>query len=98
MLPKKDYKNSKNGKSVVYSPPLSEFDVLETNLKSGEKEVVAPIKGPGILLATKGDAKMRANDKQVQLGEGQCYFVAQGTELEFEAGGEGLQMHMSFCE
>ncbi|KAI7163144.1 mannose-6-phosphate isomerase [Hortaea werneckii] len=98
MLPKKDYKNSKNGKSAVYSPPLSEFDVLETNLKSGEKEVLAPIKGPGILLATKGDAKMRANDKQVQLGEGQCFFVAQGTELEFEAGGQGLQMHMSFCE
>ncbi|TKA32846.1 hypothetical protein B0A50_01072 [Salinomyces thailandicus] len=96
LLPKKDYHKSKNGKTALYAPPLSEFDVLETNLSVGEKEILSKVNGPGILLATKGSARMRANDKEVQLTEGACYFVAQGTELEFEAGNDGLQMHMSF--
>ena len=83
---------------MLYAPPLSEFDVLETHLKSGESETLNKVDGPGILLATKGGAKMRANGKEVELKEGACWFVAPGTGLEFEAGGAGLQMHMSFVE
>ncbi|KAK5112000.1 hypothetical protein LTR62_004534 [Meristemomyces frigidus] len=96
MVKREEYPRSKNGKTVLYAPPLSEFDASETSLKSGEKEVVESIEGPSILLATRGGAKMKANGMEVQLHEGACYFVAKDVKLEFEAGREGLLMHMFF--
>ncbi|KAK4547989.1 hypothetical protein LTR36_010709 [Oleoguttula mirabilis] len=96
MLKKQDYSRSKHGKTFKYAPPLAEFDMVVTTLKAAEKEELGKVNGPGILLATKGSAKMKANDKEIELTEGAVYFVAPGTELAFEAGSEGLQMHEAF--
>ena len=98
MLRPSKWERSEKGKTTRFAPPMSEFDMLQTTLKAGEKETLGAVKGPAILLATEGGAKMKANDKQVELKEGQCYFVAQGTGLEFEAGGEGLLMHIAYVE
>jgi mannose-6-phosphate isomerase len=98
LLKRQEYKRSKNGKTVAFSPPMSEFDALETRLKGGEKEVLGAVKGPSIILATEGGGKLEASGKLVNLTEGQCYFVAQGVELELEAGSDGLLMHSFFVE
>lgn len=98
MLKQQSYSKAKQGKTVKYAPPLAEFDMLATTLKSGEKEELGKVNGPGILLATKGSATMKANEKTVELKEGAVYFVAPGTELAFEAGGEGLTTHIAFVE
>ncbi|KAK4953146.1 hypothetical protein LTR10_008852 [Elasticomyces elasticus] len=98
MLRGQSFERSEKSKTLRFAPPLSEFDMLQTSLNGGEKESLGVIKGPGILLATEGSAKMKANDKEVELKEGQVFFVAQGTALEFEAGKEGLLMHMAYVE
>ncbi|KAK3109268.1 hypothetical protein LTR53_017658 [Teratosphaeriaceae sp. CCFEE 6253] len=92
------YERGREGKTERFSPPLSEFDMLQTTLKAGEKEMLGSVKGPGILLVTEGGAEMKANGKAMEVGEGQCFFVAQGTELEFEAGKAGALVHLAYVE
>lgn len=98
MCPQQKYERSKEGKTQKYAPPMSEFDMLATSLKAGEKETLDKAGGPGILLITKGSGQMKANGKEVKLHEGACYFVAHGVELQFEAGSEGLLSHLAFVE
>ncbi|EGP91135.1 unnamed protein product [Zymoseptoria tritici ST99CH_3D1] len=97
MLRPQKYNRSKNGKTVVYAPPLSEFDMLQTDLKSGEKEVPGAVGGPSVFIATKGNATMKAAGKSYDVNEGSIFFVAQGTELEFESK-DDFTMHTAFVE
>lgn len=97
MLLPKPYKRSKNGKTDILAPPLSEFDMLQMTLKGGEKESLEKIEGNGVLLATKGSATLTANGQKTELKEGQVYFIAPNVELEFEAGKDGLLMHEAVC-
>ena len=99
MLAKQKFEKSKSGKTVRYSPPLSEFDMYATSLKSGEKEEVSSVGGPTILIATKGGAKMKVGGKvEHDLKEGQVFFIAHGQTVEFEAGSDGLLAHAAYVE
>lgn len=98
MLKPKPWNRSKQGKTKVFAPPMSEFDLLEANLKGGEKESLEAIKGPSVMIATKGGAKMKAGGKEYELKEGKVFFVAHDVPLEFEAGEAGLQMFQAFVE
>lgn len=77
------------GKTIVYDPPIEEFSFLKTELKSGEKETIQGIDGPGILICTKGSASLsfsKAGDKgDLELREGHVFFVAAGTQLSYAA-------------
>lgn len=97
MLLPKPYQGSKNGKTEVLAPPMSEFDMLQMTLKAGEKDSLVKIGGNGVLLATKGSATMTANGQKAELKEGQVYFIAPNVELEFEAGADGLLLHEAYC-
>ncbi|KAK3314335.1 mannose-6-phosphate isomerase [Apodospora peruviana] len=89
---------SKEGRTVVYKPPMSEFDMLKTSLKGGEWDLIAPGEGPGVMIVTQGKGKMRASsdggEKEFELSEGFIFFVAPGVgvKLETEA---GMQVHMA---
>ena len=82
MLPPQKWNGSKEGKSVVYAPPLSEFDMLRTKLAGGEKEALRALEGPSVLIATEGRASMSVKGKTYEISEGSVYFVAQGTKME----------------
>ncbi|EED16419.1 mannose-6-phosphate isomerase, class I [Talaromyces stipitatus ATCC 10500] len=90
-----------NGKTEEYAPPISEFNVLATHLKAGEREKISPIDGPSILCVTSGEGKMTAKaseGKSYKLSEGSVFFVACGVELEFEATGEKLDVFRPYAE
>jgi len=97
MLLPKPYQGSKNGKTEILAPPMSEFDMLQMTLKGGEKDSLVKVTGNGVLLATKGSATMTANGQKAELKEGQVYFIAPNVELEFEAGKDGLLLHEAYC-
>lgn len=97
MLPAKKYYRSEKGRTHVYQPPLSEFNVLETKLEAGEDEVLGK-GGASILIATRGSAKVEAGGKSFDLGEGHVYFVSQGVSMNIKAGNEGLLMHTAYVE
>lgn len=97
MLQPQAYQRSKHGKTSKFAPPISEFDMLQTELKAGEKESLGAVGGPSIVLATKGSAQMKAKGKSFELNEGAVFFVAPGVDLELESK-DGLLMHTAFVE
>ena len=98
MLTAQPYKGSKSSKTTVYKPPMSEFNMLVTDLGARDKETLAPVAGPAIFLATKGGATLRAKGKEYTVGEGNVFFIGQGTEVELEGSAHGLQAHIAYVE
>lgn len=98
MLAPQKYKGGQHGKTMLYSPPLSEFDMLATKLEAGESETLAQVGGPSVLLATEGSASMKIGGKEYELTEGGVFFVGYGKDIELRAGEKGLLMHTAFVE
>ncbi|KAJ4270521.1 hypothetical protein NW762_002208 [Fusarium torreyae] len=96
-LQAESYPGSKEGKTQLFRPPTSEFNVLATDLKSGEREALSE-GGPKIVLATRGSASVKANDQSFELSEGHVYFIAQGVKLDITAGNDGLLLHTAIAE
>lgn len=97
ILEQQAYGGGKNGKTSIYKPPLSEFNMLVTELGKGDKETLRAVGGPSIALATKGGAVLKAKGKEWKVSEGNVFFIAQGTEMELESA-DGLQMHIAYVE
>jgi len=97
MLPAKKYWRSERGKTTVYAPPLSEFNVLQTELKAGEEEVLGK-GGAGIIVITKGGGKFVIDSEETEFSEGHIFFLAQGKSLRISAGDKGLLMNTSYVE
>ncbi|KAF4976593.1 hypothetical protein FZEAL_6771 [Fusarium zealandicum] len=89
------YSGSKEGRTNIFRPPTSEFNVLATELGAGEREVLGE-GGPAIMLATRGSATVKASGEMFELAEGNVYFVAQGVKLDISAGDKGLLLHTAF--
>ena len=88
---------SQSGKTKVYAPPLSEFNMLVTTLGSKESETVGAILGPSIMIVTKGSGVMAVGSQQVSLEEGYISFIGQGMEVQFEAG-SCLEVFRAYAE
>lgn len=97
LLPAKKSSRGKNGKTLEYAPPMSEFNMLKTELEGGESETVGEIKGPSILFATSGAGKMRAGGEEFEIQEGYIFFVGQGVEMELQAE-SGLVVYRAYAE
>ncbi|KAI1082527.1 mannose-6-phosphate isomerase [Whalleya microplaca] len=93
-LPSQKSNRSKKGKTVVYRPPMSEFDMLKTDLGAGESEELIASEGPGVLIVTSGDGVMHADNHQFQLKEGFIFFIAPGVPVKWESQ-NGMQIHMA---
>ncbi|KAF7189696.1 Mannose-6-phosphate isomerase, partial [Pseudocercospora fuligena] len=95
------YAKGREGKTQLFAPPLSEFDMLQTKLERGEKEVLEKIGGgPSMAIVTKGGASVRVNGEGWgEIREGQVLFIARGVEIGLEASGqEGLLLHTAVVE
>lgn len=79
------FEGSKNGKTQIYAPPMSEFNMLLTTLEDGDSDTVRAIDGPSIMIVTEGEGTLKADGKEHKLSAGYIFFIGQGTELEFSA-------------
>lgn len=86
-----------NGHTQVLAPPLSEFNMLVTKLKGGEKEKIQALEGPAILIVTGGEGMLKAKGEEKEIREGYVFFVGYDTELEFISD-SGLETHIAFAE
>jgi mannose-6-phosphate isomerase len=82
----------------VYAPPMSEFNMLLTELKAGEGEKIKALQGPSIMVATGGKGNMKADGKEFDVREGYVFFIGFDTQIELVAEGEGLETHIAYCE
>lgn len=85
------------GHTKVLAPPMSEFDMLVTELGSGQSETIKPLQGPGILIVTGGKGVLRAEGKEYEVKEGYVFFIGYNTQLELEAE-SSLETHLAFAE
>ncbi|KAI9371945.1 RmlC-like cupin domain-containing protein [Aspergillus egyptiacus] len=86
------------GKTVEYAPPFSEFNVLATSLRAGEKERHKPVGGPSIIVVTSGSGDMVISDeKKLDLQSGYVFFVGEGVELEFSTS-NGMDLYRPYAE
>ena len=76
---------SRDGKTVIYAPALSEFNLLVTRLGKGEKEGVKAVNGPSIMIVLQGIGTMKAKGQSTELKEGFIFFIGQGVDVEFES-------------
>ncbi|KAF8856485.1 mannose-6-phosphate isomerase [Acephala macrosclerotiorum] len=96
LKPKTSNKGTK-GHTKVLAPPMSEFDMLVTELGAGESETIKPLQGPGIMVVTGGNGVMKAEGKEHEVKEGYMFFIGHNTQLEFAAE-SSLETHLAFAE
>lgn len=94
ILPATKSDRSKTGKTQVYKPPMSEFDMLMAGLRAGEADEIAKGDGPGVMIVTQGTGKMSADGKDFELKEGFIYYVAPGVDMKWETE-SGMQIFMA---
>ena len=85
------------GRTKVFAPPMSEFDMLVTELKAGQRETIKALQGPSIMVVTSGAGDLKAEGKEYALKEGYVFFIGYDTELELAAV-DGLEAHIAYCE
>ncbi|PSK40163.1 Mannose-6-phosphate isomerase [Elsinoe australis] len=91
------YSGAKHGKTQIFRPPIIEFNMLLTKLSKGEKEVLSPIDGPSVTIATTGNGTMSANGETFKVSEGSVWFIGKGTEVQLESEGD-LVMHTAYAD
>lgn len=85
------------GKTHVLAPPMSEFNMLVTDLKDNESETIKALQGPAILIITGGRGKLLAEGKDHDVKEGYVFFIGYNTRIELLAEA-GLETHTVYCE
>ncbi|KEF59574.1 phosphomannose isomerase type I [Exophiala aquamarina CBS 119918] len=81
MLKRQQSEKSVSGKTSVYAPPMSEFNMLVTELCAGEEETIKPVLGPSIMIVTSGAGKMYIEGREFPLEDGSIYFIGHGVEV-----------------
>ena len=85
--------------AILYDPPIEEFSVVKTELKSlGAKVTFDPIEGPSILICTKGSGKISIGPKVLEVKEGYVFFAGATAEVVLESGGDDFTTFKAFCE
>lgn len=97
LLKPKSSSKGTEGHTQILAPPMSEFNMLVTDLKKGEKEVIEGLKGPAIMIVTSGKGTMKGEGEQFEVKEGYVFFVGYDTQLELLAE-EGLETHIAYAE
>ncbi|KAJ9504040.1 hypothetical protein H2202_000096 [Exophiala xenobiotica] len=89
---------SSSGKTTEFKPPMSEFNMLVTELKGGETDTVKPVVGPSIMFVTSGNGTMKVDGgRELPLDEGSIFFIGQGVSVEISAKGD-LAAYRAYAE
>ncbi|KAK0354935.1 Mannose-6-phosphate isomerase [Friedmanniomyces endolithicus] len=91
---------SSNSTATLYDPPIEEFSVVRTALKSaGAKITFEAIDGPSIVICTQGEGRISVGPKTEEMKEGYVYFVGATAELVVESSASGeMVTFKAFCE
>ena len=91
--------------SILYDPPIPEFSLVNTTLKSGQTEVHRAIDGPSIAIIASGKGKIQWSDGSLDVVRGEAVFVGANIAINlladsFAAGEEDetLEIYRAFVE
>jgi len=80
ILPSENSRSNK-GKTKLYASPMSEFNMLATEMGDGETDSLDALGEPSIMIVTKGKGKMKAGGKEYDLDEGCVFFIGVSEEI-----------------
>ncbi|EPE02644.1 mannose-6-phosphate isomerase [Ophiostoma piceae UAMH 11346] len=94
---------SSGSESTLYNPPIEEFSVVRTALKSKDAKVTLDaVSGPSIIICTGGRGTIAVGPKVETIEEGYVFFVGATAETVMQAGslndGEEFETFLAFCE
>ena len=93
---------SSSSTALLYDPPIEEFSVVKTELKrEGAKATFEGVKGPSVIICTRGAGAIKVGNKEFDVKEGSIFFVGATAEVVLEAkgqGDEGFVAFKAFCE
>ena len=99
LLVPRQSERGRQGRTKIFQPPMSEFDMLLTELEAGQGETVSAVEGPSIMAVTSGKGTMKTEGKTQEVGMGHVYFVGRGVELAFQTDDQaGLVVYRAFAE
>ncbi|GJC94399.1 phosphomannose isomerase type I [Colletotrichum higginsianum] len=88
LLPAEASPRGARGRTVVYPPPLREFDMLKTDLDAENgTEVIKAGEGPAVAIVTDGEGVLEADGKRFDVKAGYIFFIAHGIEAKWETKG-----------
>ncbi|TPX17623.1 uncharacterized protein E0L32_012068 [Thyridium curvatum] len=93
-LPSTQSGKSSSGRTAVYEPDLSEFDMLRADLGAGEEDELSESDGPGVMIVTRGCGEMEADGGTFDLSEGFIFYVAPGVRVKWRTEA-GMQIFMA---
>ena len=92
-------RSSGDGKTTLYNPPIEEFAVLETTFGSGTGiRKFAGLNGPSIVITTKGNGFIKADNTKLRAEPGFVFFIAPEIEVEFIAEDTEFTTYRAFVE
>lgn len=68
--------------SILYKPPVKEFQVIRTALKLGGSETIRSASSPSLLLCTRGDLLLKAGDAETTLSTGFVLLLDRDSQFE----------------
>lgn len=87
--------------SVLYDPPIPEFSVVRVEAEKGASAKHDALRGPSILIVTKGRGRIswggEKGESGEELSEGRVLFVGARTGVTFTAE-ESLEVYRAFVE
>ncbi|KAL2751804.1 hypothetical protein ACRALDRAFT_1045432 [Sodiomyces alcalophilus JCM 7366] len=92
-LPREQSTKGKSGKTWVYKPPISEFDMLVTELAGGESETIKAGGGPGVSIVTDGEGTLQGDGKTFDVKTGHIFFIAPDVEVKWTSSKASMQIY-----
>ncbi|KAJ7066652.1 mannose-6-phosphate isomerase [Mycena amicta] len=83
--------------STLYDPPIPEFSVVQVRLAASTEERHPPVAGPSIGIVTEGTCRVRWDEGEVQLEQGEVVFIGANTEVFF-ASNDASTIYRAFVE
>ncbi|RFU78903.1 mannose-6-phosphate isomerase [Trichoderma arundinaceum] len=84
-LPAKQSKDGANGHTLVYEPPIGEFDLVRIDMPAGNEELVWNHKGPTVAITIFGEGTILGDGRKLAIKRGFIFFIAAETTTMLSA-------------
>ncbi|EPX71061.1 mannose-6-phosphate isomerase [Schizosaccharomyces octosporus yFS286] len=87
------------GKTVVYKPPIEEFNILQTTLAPEQSQTIRDITGPSILIVVEGNGLLKGeNGDTASISPGFVFFISANYPLTISSSSKTLIVYQAYCE
>ncbi|EPY53747.1 mannose-6-phosphate isomerase [Schizosaccharomyces cryophilus OY26] len=87
------------GKTVVYKPPIEEFNILQTTVAPGQKQSIHDIQGPSILIVVEGNGLLHGENGDIaSVAPGFVFFVSANYPLTISSSTKNMVVYQAYCE